>query len=460
MHGFRTAIKGLLLASAVLGNAALADVTIEPLTWNFIGLDSNNVNAGPNRFPVGARVCSPSGTGANDVLVDFTFTTANANINLRIGSLSTIDLGSFTAGQCKDAYFDVAVTRTVAAYDTTRGYTITASELNTANSATTPSPRELYVERLISQSRNSITGVAFGPVGGPLTSVGPGGALNLVIGNTYDILITGQTATQGYEQFAAFAGLTNSLYRIVAVSTTLSAVSAPNSGGVVSPNDRLYADACLWEDDPNGPNYGACLGSGKAGGTFSTLYTVEVISVAAGADALFSLIYDYSGSSYHYNSDYDAGGRIVNIIDPNAAGFSKLFIPSTIPTNGVSTLRFTISNPNAVSISGYNFVDNLPAGLVVANPPNASTSGCGAASFSPTAGATSISFNGGTLVANGSCSASVQVTGASVGSYNNVSNNLFIGTTDTGQNATATLTISDNPHRLQVLAHLVKPTRC
>ena len=57
MHGFRTAIKGLLLASAVLGNAALADVTIEPLTWNFIGLDSNNVNAGPNRFPVGARVC-------------------------------------------------------------------------------------------------------------------------------------------------------------------------------------------------------------------------------------------------------------------------------------------------------------------------------------------------------------------------------------------------------------------
>lgn len=33
-------------------------LTITPLTWNIIGLDSNNVNVGPNRFPVGARVCN------------------------------------------------------------------------------------------------------------------------------------------------------------------------------------------------------------------------------------------------------------------------------------------------------------------------------------------------------------------------------------------------------------------
>jgi hypothetical protein len=38
--------------------SAAAVLTISPLTWNVIGLDSNNVNVGPNNFPVGARVCN------------------------------------------------------------------------------------------------------------------------------------------------------------------------------------------------------------------------------------------------------------------------------------------------------------------------------------------------------------------------------------------------------------------
>ncbi|MEJ2447747.1 MAG: hypothetical protein P8Y37_07375, partial [Anaerolineales bacterium] len=56
-----------ILAISVLGSLigipgktayAAASLTIEPLTWNVIGLDSNNVNVGPNNFPVGARVCN------------------------------------------------------------------------------------------------------------------------------------------------------------------------------------------------------------------------------------------------------------------------------------------------------------------------------------------------------------------------------------------------------------------
>ncbi|MDH4335312.1 MAG: hypothetical protein OEW24_08685, partial [Chloroflexota bacterium] len=35
-------------------DAAVA-LTITPLTWNVIGLDSNGPATGPNRFPVGAR---------------------------------------------------------------------------------------------------------------------------------------------------------------------------------------------------------------------------------------------------------------------------------------------------------------------------------------------------------------------------------------------------------------------
>ena len=37
---------------------AAATLTVTPITWNVIGLDSNDVNVGPNHFPVGARVCN------------------------------------------------------------------------------------------------------------------------------------------------------------------------------------------------------------------------------------------------------------------------------------------------------------------------------------------------------------------------------------------------------------------
>ena len=47
-------------------------------------------------------------------------------INLRGGTLDVVSL-SLSVGQCKDAYFEVEVTRSSSAYDKTRAYTITAN---------------------------------------------------------------------------------------------------------------------------------------------------------------------------------------------------------------------------------------------------------------------------------------------------------------------------------------------
>ncbi|NJC95876.1 MAG: hypothetical protein FIB03_05990, partial [Anaerolineae bacterium] len=46
---------------------AAANLTITPLTWNVVGLDSNNVSVGPNNFPVGARVCYSGDATATSV---------------------------------------------------------------------------------------------------------------------------------------------------------------------------------------------------------------------------------------------------------------------------------------------------------------------------------------------------------------------------------------------------------
>ncbi len=134
---------------------AAATVTVGPITWNVIGLDSNSPSAGPNHFPVGARICSNVAT--TGVSVVWSWDSANANINLRPGSLSTITIPSIGAGACADAYFEVEVTQVPAAYDTTRRYHITATDFSGTVSSRTP--RELYVEHLISQNRNSTTGV-------------------------------------------------------------------------------------------------------------------------------------------------------------------------------------------------------------------------------------------------------------------------------------------------------------
>src|SRR4029450_11661786 len=56
---------------------------------------------------------------------------------------------------------------------------------------------------------------------------------------------------------------------------------------------------------------------------------------------------------------------------PASSTVTKSFNPTSIPLNSNSTLSFTISNPNTASgLSGVGFVDNLPAGLVVAATPN------------------------------------------------------------------------------------------
>jgi large repetitive protein len=420
--------------------AAKATLTVTPITWNIVGLDSNNPAAGPHLFPVGARVCSNVAT--TNVAVNFVFDTGNANINLRAGSLSSINLPAIGAGQCADAYFEVDVLQVPAAFDTTRRYHITATD--GSGTFSTVTPREIYVEHLISQSRNSVGDVKVGPVGGPYTSVAPGGSMSLVVGNTYDIQLFGGTATQGYNQFEEFINFPNTIFQVQAVNTTYSADDSPF---VPNPDNKLYADACLWQNDPNSPEYRACVGGDfKAGGnSVVTTYTIKIISGGGTSQTLGSLLYDFSGSSYHYNSDFGFGARIANIVDPTSANISKSFSPSTTSINGISALTITLTNPNPGTLGGYNFVDNLPANLVVATPNGATTSGCGAQTLTATAGSGSISFSNGTLAANSTCVVKVNVTPTATGSLVNTTNHLFINSVDTTHSATATLTVNNAP---------------
>lgn len=440
---------------------AATTLTVKPITWNVIGLDSNDVNVGPNQFPVGVRVCNMGTSPATNVTANFVWDSSNAYVNIRPGTSPTLSVPTLAVGACTDFYFEIEVTRNVNAYGTSRRYHIEVTESGTPGTTwNTPVPRELYVERLISQSRNATADIKISSTGlpGSFTSVPPKGVMTLFVGNTYWIELTGFTATNGYEQIETFINMPNTIFQVIAVTTDY---TADTSGNVSDPSDMLYGDGCIWVDNPLSPNYRSCLNVGKVGGNISVTYQVKIISMPTAPllnpEALRALTYDYSGSSYHYNADFYASTRYVEIGDPGMLTIVKNFSPDPIGASGISTLTFTISNPYNTSISNANFVDifpTSPAAMTLAN--NTLQNTCGGQvqdNFGGALGSGDVGIRliDGILPANGVCSITVYVTAPTAGTYTNTynavtnPNHLYIGTIDTGSYPSDTLTVTTAP---------------
>lgn len=122
-------------------------------------------------------------------------------------------------------------------------------------------------------------------------------------------------------------------------------------------------------------------------------------------------------------------------------GFSKSFTPATIGPGSISTLRFDIVN-NGLSVRELAFTDNLPAGMTVASPANASTT-CIGGSVSAPEGGSLVDFSGGDLAGGASCFVRVDVNATATAT--NVSGDLTSTAGNSGS-ASATLTVAtDRP---------------
>ncbi len=102
---------------------------------------------------------------------------------------------------------------------------------------------------------------------------------------------------------------------------------------------------------------------------------------------------------------------------------AKSFSPPTIFVNGISQLTITLSNPNTIVASlTAPLIDTLPAGLLIAAPPNAANT-CGGVATA-TAGGNTVTLTGGAIPAGngvmaGTCTVTVNVIGALPGNYLN-----------------------------------------
>jgi len=329
------------------GQAAYAGITITPTSWNVVGLDSNSPNTGPDTFQIGARICNSGGTAVTSIVGTFVWDSSSAFINL--SGANTLNVASLNAGACTDLYFPVTVTRTSSAYNATRSYHISVSGTG-FSTVSTLTPREIYVEHLISQNRNSVNSIV-----GPTT---------VFVGQTYTYTVNGSTATQGYEQLEAFLNLSNVIFQVQSIATTY---SAPAGGA----NDKFYADACGWDNNPLSGTYRSCIGpanysGGKAGGTVSTTYTVKVLS--AGTTTASTLIMDFSGSSYHYNNDFGVGINSITITSLNppvpSVGLTKSVSPTTAPQlipGADLTYTIAFGNTGTGAASSFVVTDPIPA---------------------------------------------------------------------------------------------------
>ena len=417
----------------------------------------NNVNVGPNEFPVGAKICNDGSEPATGVQAKMDWTSSNSYIDFSPGTLSTVTLSQdIGVGSCATAWFNITVQRDKAAYTTSRQYRIDITSTN-ATSVSTPTPRQLYVEYLISQNRNGIYSTGGFVVSNGVGDVPPGGTMSLVVGATYTFTVKGFTATQGYNELESFTNLPNNIFEILNVKQTYKA----NSDGspVPNPNDTVYADACTWENDPTNLNYNACVGNDllKAGGDpVDIVYTVKINPPPAGVSKLplFTTLYDFSGSSFHYNSDYGSGARYVIFADPSQFTLSKSFVPNIIAPGGTAWLTVAIHNPTALTVNGVELSDTFPVGMTLATTPAFSHSGCGSApplTLAALSGNNGFDFAGGSIAPDGVCLLSMNVTVPSIGDYENVTDNLFIDCIDGGTcvdteiSAKATLRVDDPP---------------
>lgn len=106
---------------------------------------------------------------------------------------------------------------------------------------------------------------------------------------------------------------------------------------------------------------------------------------------------------------------------PGAPSLTKAFAPAQIMADETSTLTITLSNisqPVDPATLTADLVDTFPAGLVVADTPNAATT-CGG-TVDATAGGGSVTLSSGAAIpAAGSCTVTVDVTAAADGEYDN-----------------------------------------
>jgi len=226
------------------------------------------------------------------------------------------------------------------------------------------------------------------------------------------------------------------------VSQAFSSTSIPQTGTTVltitltNPNTDVALNNISFDDVlPPGLERAPLDGFDSCGGNFSSIPTggeMILSNITLGPSGSCTMTTTLTGAtlgikinSFAAQTPTEGFGNTstatVNVLAPPT--ISEAFNPFIIPlrTGGtippISTLTFTLTNPNTVGdFTGLGFSDSL-TGLAVAASPGF-TNTCGG-TWAPASGDTLLNLTGGSLNAGQSCTVSVKVTGTQAGRQDN-----------------------------------------
>ncbi len=378
-------VLGVAIAGLIgMTGSASAGLVVTPLTWDLIGLDSNRpTTQGPDTFPIGVRVCNTTGSAVTGVTASLNWTGSggtNTNSSLiALQKVTTIDgpvpedlpasrtIGDLASGACGDAYWYATITRTPNAFyranparhAAKKTYTVSAAGTGVA---TVTLEGTLYVEKIISQARNRIVSIV-----GPST---------LAPDEEATYILTAYTASS-FSEVEAFLVFPTDV-RVVSSPATFSRTDFGGLASTLGP----WADGCdKWDYTYTPiPGNANCPGPGKQGNTVVVTYTVIAGSTPF---TLKGLIYDFSGSSFHYNKDFGVKTKSVTIgfpLNVTVTGDGDV-------TDGVDPANISCGTNGAKCDKTYDSSDP-PASVVLTATPGpdrtfTSWTGCNSVQTSP-----------------------------------------------------------------------------
>ncbi|ABR91207.1 Hypothetical protein mma_2824 [Janthinobacterium sp. Marseille] len=191
------------------------------------------------------------------------------------------------------------------------------------------------------------------------------------------------------------------------VVTTSGGNAVHVNGGSIAAANGLVPGSCQVEIDVQVAAQGDYVNTIPTGALSITLGGTTVNNTAPTTDTLRAKV-PLSVHKAFSLLTLDAG---------NPAGFTT-GIDNKAP-GAVAVLTLSFQNNNATSLTGVNVTDVLPAGLVVAPTPGASTT-CAGGAVSADPSATSIRLSGATIAATSSCTVTVNVLSNVSGTYTNL----------------------------------------
>ncbi|MGZ5883510.1 MAG: beta strand repeat-containing protein, partial [Burkholderiaceae bacterium] len=131
-----------------------------------------------------------------------------------------------------------------------------------------------------------------------------------------------------------------------------------------------------------------------------------------------------SGTETYANGTTHTAGPVnsntATLVYTSSLTATKSFVPTAVSSGGKSTVTVRLNNSGAAALTSVAITDPLPTGMVLANPPNAYTTCAGSPVISATAGASSVSMSGASIVGSGNCDFLFEVVATGAANWINI----------------------------------------